>query len=176
MIAIAAMSLVPTGARAEDGAPPRWQIDVKAAYVVLGARAARSTGGIMPSITALHRWPVREAVDIGIGADVGLFGFGGDAHWLGVLGGPMAAGRVSPFRVPLTFELAARLDVGRLPVCNARGLCSRYLGFFPSVETGAAYQSTQNAAVVVTCGVRFIQTLAWSGVSVEPAVAGRLSW
>ncbi|WP_437675419.1 hypothetical protein [Sorangium sp. So ce131] len=171
-----AMSLVSAGARAEEGTPPRWQVDVKAAYVVLGARGSRATGGLLPSIAALHRWPVREAVDIGLGADVGLFGLGGDARWLGVLGGPTAAARVMPFRVPLSFELSARLDFGRIPVCNAWGLCLRYLGFFPAVEAGTAYLSSQHAAVVATCGVRFIKTLAWSGASVEPTVAGRIFW
>ncbi|WP_437753728.1 hypothetical protein [Sorangium sp. So ce1389] len=173
---IIALSLVSAGARAEEGAPPRWQVDVKAAYVVLGAHAARATGGIMPSVTGMHRWPLRDAVDIGIGADVGLFGLGGGARWLGLLGGPTASARVMPFRVPLSFELTARLDVGRIPVCNAWGLCLRYLGFFPAAELGAAYLSTQHVAVVATCGVRFIRTLAWSGVSVEPAAAGRISW
>ncbi|WP_437801145.1 hypothetical protein [Sorangium sp. So ce693] len=173
---LAAISLVSTVARAEDGTPPRWQIDVKAAYVVLGARAARATGGIMPSVTGLHRWPVREAVDVGIGAGVGLFGLGGDARWLGVLGGPATAARIVPFRIPLSFELATRLDFGRIPVCNTWGLCSRYHGFFPAVEAGASYRSTEHMAVAATCGVRFVQKLAWSGVSVEPAVAGRFSW
>ncbi|MGK3985773.1 hypothetical protein WME99_22185 [Sorangium sp. So ce136] len=86
-----------TDARAEEGAPPRWQVDVKAAYVVLGAHAARATGGIMPSVTGMRRWPVRDAVDVGIGADVGLFGLGGGARWLGVLGGPTASAQVMLF-------------------------------------------------------------------------------
>ncbi|AGP40213.1 hypothetical protein SCE1572_40345 [Sorangium cellulosum So0157-2] len=171
-----ALSLAPTGARAEESASPRWEIGVKAAYVVLGGRATRATGGIMPSITGLRRWPIREAVDIGIGADVGLFGLGGDARWLGVLGGPAAAIRAMPFRAPLSLELTTRLDFGRIPVCNAWGLCLRYLGLFPAVEAGAAYLSTQHVAIVATCGVRFINTLAWSGVSVEPAAAGRIFW
>ncbi|WP_437926508.1 hypothetical protein WMF37_47135 [Sorangium sp. So ce291] len=171
-----AISLVSAGARAEEGAPPQWQVDVKAAYVVLGARAARATGGIMPSVTGLRRWPVREAVDIGVGADVGLFSLGGGTHWLGVLGGPAAAARVLPFRVPLSFELTARVDFGRVPVCNTWGLCLRYVGFFPAAELGVAYQSTPHVAVVATCGVRAIRTFAWSGVSVEPAAAGRIFW
>ncbi|WP_437777171.1 hypothetical protein [Sorangium sp. So ce1097] len=173
---LVALSLTSTGARAEDGAPPRWQIDVKAAYVVLGASGARATGGIMPSVTGMRRWPLGDAVDIGLGADVGLFGLGGDARWLGFLGGPAASTRVTPFRVPVSLDLTARLDFGRIPVCNAWGLCLRYLGFFPAVEGGAAYLSTQHVAIVATCGVRFIRTLAWSGVSVEPAAAGRISW
>ncbi|WP_437764699.1 hypothetical protein WMF27_33940 [Sorangium sp. So ce281] len=173
---LVALSLLPAVARAEEGAPPRWEIDVKATYVVLGSRATRATGGIMPSVTGLRRWPVRNAVDIGIGADVGLFGLGGDARWLGLLTGPTAAVRGRPFRAPVSFELAARLDFGRIPVCNAWGLCLRYLGFFPAMEAGAAYLSTQHVAIVATCGVRFIRTLAWSGVSVEPAAAGRIFW
>ncbi|WP_434042791.1 MULTISPECIES: hypothetical protein [Sorangium] len=173
---IIALSLVSTGARAEEGTPPPWQVDVKAAYVVLGASATRATGGIMPSVTGMRRWPLRDAVDIGLGADAGLFGLGGDARWLGILGGPAASARVMPFRAPVSLELTAWLDFGRIPVCNAWGLCLRYLGFFPAAELGAAYLSTQHVAVVATCGVRFIRTLAWSGVSVEPAAAGRIFW
>lgn len=175
-VAVIALSLMPAGARADEGEAPRWHVDVKAAYVVLGAHAARATGGIMPSVAALHVWPVREAVNIGVGADIGLFGLGGKARWLGVLGGPTAAARIMPFRMPWTFELSARLDFGRIPVCNTRGLCLRYLGFFPAVETGAAYQPAEHVALVASCGLRIIRTLAWSGASVEPAAAGRIVW
>jgi hypothetical protein len=168
--------LVSTSARAEERAAAAWQLDVKAAYVVLGAHAARATGGIMPSLTGWRIWSVGEAVDIGVGADAGLFGLGGVAHWIGVLGGPATTARVMAFSMPLTFELSARLDFGRIPICNAGGLCLRYLGFFPAAEAGVAYRSTQNIEAVATCGVRVIQTLAWSGVSVEPAVAGRIFW
>jgi hypothetical protein len=70
-------SLVSTSARAEERAAAAWQLDVKAAYVVLGAHAARATGGIMPSLTGWRIGSVGEAVDIGVGADAGLFGLEG---------------------------------------------------------------------------------------------------
>lgn len=168
--------LVPTSAEAEERRAPGWQLDVKTAYVVLGAHAARATGGIMPSLTGARTWPLDETVDISLGVDVGLFGLGGPARWLGALGGPTASARVMPFRVPLTFELWARGDLGRIPVCNARGLCFRYVGFFPAAEAGVAYRWDPHLAAAANCGVRFIQTLAWSGVSVEPAVTARVSW
>jgi hypothetical protein len=175
-IVVVVILLVPTSARAEERAPAAWQLDVKASYVVLGARAARATGGIMPSLTGFHLWSLREAVDIGIGADVGLLGLGGIAHWIGVLGGPTATARVMPFSEPFTFDLTLRLDFGRIPVCNEWGLCLRYVGFFPAAEAGVAYRPTQHLETAATCGVRVIQTLAWSGVSVEPAAAGRIFW
>ncbi|KYF64639.1 hypothetical protein BE11_21555 [Sorangium cellulosum] len=62
----------------------------------------------------------------------------------------------------------------RWPGSALAGPCAG--GFFPAAELGAAYLSTQHVAVVATCGVRFIRTLAWSGVSVEPAAAGRIFW
>lgn len=175
-IAVVVIPLVSTGAQAEERAPAAWQLDVKAAYVVLGAEAVRATGGLMPSVTAFHLWSLRETVDIGIGADVGLFGLGGVARWIGVLGGPMATARVMPFRIPLTFELSARLDFGRIPVCKAWGLCLRYVGFLPAAEAGVAYESTPHVAAVAACGVRFLQTIAWTGVSVEPSVSARIFW
>jgi hypothetical protein len=168
--------VVSTSAGAEERAPAAWEVDAKVSYVVLGAHAARATGGIMPSLTGLHLWPLGEAVVIGIGADVGLFGLGGVARWIGVLGGPTATGRFMPFSMPLSFELSVRLDFGRIPVCNAWGLCLRSLGFFPAIEAGVAYRFTQHVAAAATCGVRIIQTLAWSGASVEPAAAGRVFW
>jgi hypothetical protein len=173
---VVGLLLVPANARAEERAAAALQLDVKASYVVLGAGAARATGSIMPSLTGWHTWPVHEAIDLGLGADLGVFGLGGGAHWIGVLGGPAAAAGITPFNMPLTFELSARLDFGRIPVCNAWGLCFRYLGFFPAAEVGMNYRSTQHLAAAATCGVRIIQTLAWSGVTVEPAVAGRIFW
>jgi hypothetical protein len=173
---VVVIPFVSMSARAEQHAAAAWQLDVKAAYVVLGAHAARATGGIMPSVTGLHLWSLRETVDIGIGADVGLFGLGGGAHWIGVLGGPTATARIMPFRIPLTLELSAQLDFGRIPVCNAWGLCLRHLGFFPAAEAGVAYESTPHVAAVAACSVRFIQTIAWTGVSVEPSVSARIFW
>lgn len=175
-VATSAILLFSMVSRAEERAPSAWQIDAKATYVVLGAHAARATGGIMPSLTGLHLWSLSEATDLGIGADIGLFGLGGVAHWIGVLGGPMATARVMPLRAPLTLELSVRFDFGRIPVCNRWGLCLRYLGFFPDVDAGVAYKLTPRFGAAVTCGVRVIQTVAWSGVSVEPAAAGRIFW
>lgn len=96
-VAVVATSLVSSGVQAEERAPPRWQLDVKAAYVVLGDRSA----------------------------------------W---------------------------------------GWCLRYLGFFPALEAGAAYRPTQHVALVASCGIRIVQAPTWSGASVEPAAAGRISW
>lgn len=155
--------------------PGEWQVDAKASYIVLGALATRATGGLMPSLTAWYIWPVR-AVNIGLGADFGVFGLGGGAHWMGVLGGPTVGVRAHPRSVPLSFELSARLDFGRIPVCNNWGLCLRYVGFFPAGEAGVAYSPTTKVAAVAACGVRFIQTIAWTGVSVEPAASARIFW
>lgn len=130
----------------------------------------------MPSLTGWRFWPIREAIDIGVGADIGAFGLGGSGRWIGVLGGPASIARFRPLRAPLSFELAARLDFGRIPVCNDWGLCARYLGFFPAVEAAAAYAWPQHLAIAVHCGVRAVKTLAWSGAAVEPALAGRLFW
>lgn len=50
---------------------------------------------------------------------------------------------------------------------------SRRISHGPS---GDGLSATKYVAAVAACGVRFIQTLAWSGVSVEPAVSARIFW
>jgi len=156
-LAIVVIPLLSTSAHADERAAAAWQVDAKAAYVVLGAHAARGTGGMMPSLTGLHLWSLRDTADIGLGADIRLFGLGGSTHWLGVLGGPVATARIMPFSVTLTFELSMRLDFGRIPVCTPWGLCSRYLGFFPAAEGGVAYRFTPHLSAAATCSVRIIQ-------------------
>ncbi|MDI3284645.1 hypothetical protein [Polyangium sp. 15x6] len=156
--------------------PHPWQFDVKASYVVLGDHAQRSTGGLMPSLSARRTFALRENVSLGLGANLGAFGLFRDAAWMGILGGPLLSASLQPSRAPLSFELAAHLDFGRVPVCNAWGLCSRYLGFFPAIHLGIAYTLAKHLALVAACGVRVLRTLAWTGASVEPAVSGRFSF
>ena len=156
--------------------PDPWQFDVKASYIVLGDHAARSTGGLMPSLTARRAFPLRENLSLGLGAHLGAFGLFRDAAWIGVLGGPLLSASVKPSRAPLSFELAAHLDAGRVPLCNPWGLCARYLGFFPALHLGLAYTLAKHLALVAACGARFLRTLAWTGFSVEPAISGRVSF
>ncbi|MDI1484080.1 hypothetical protein [Polyangium sp. y55x31] len=156
--------------------PDSWQFDVKASYVVLGDHARRSTGGLMPSLTARRTFALRENVSLGLGAHLGAFGLFRDAAWMGILGGPLLGAGYRPSRAPLSFELAAHLDFGRVPICNAWALCSRYLGLFPALHLGIAYTLAKHLALVAACSVRFLRTLAWTGISMEPAVAGRFSF
>lgn len=139
--------------------PGEWQVETKASYIVLGARAARATGGLMPSLTARHTWPLGKA-SLALGGDIGLFGLGGDASWMGILGGPIIGIGARPFSVSISLELSAHLDFGRIPVCNLWGLCLRFLGAFPLVQAGMSYAATEYIAAVAACGVRIIQTLA----------------
>lgn len=101
--------LASTSARAAERAAAEWQFDAKASYVVLGAHAARATGGIMPSLTGWRTWFHGEAVEISIGADVGVFGLGGMSRWLGVLGGPAASVRGLPFSMPSSGKISSKL-------------------------------------------------------------------
>ncbi|MDC3979698.1 hypothetical protein [Polyangium jinanense] len=50
------------------------------------------------------------------------------------------------------------------------------LGDHAKRSTGGLMPSLKHLALVAACGVRFLRTLAWTGVSVEPAVAGRFSF
>ena len=130
----------------------------------------------MPQLIGVRTWSVHEAVDLGLGMGLGIFGLSGGAHWIGVLGGPSASVRSHPLRMPLSFELSVHLDFGRIPVCGRWGMCLRYIGFLPAAEVSVAYAPSTRAAIVASCGTRFIQTYAWTGFSVEPALAARVFW
>jgi hypothetical protein len=171
----AALHSTPASAAPASAAPGEWQIDAKASYVVMGAHAARATGGMMPSLAARRMWLLNN-VSLGLGGELGVFGLLGDASWMGVLWGPVVSVGARPFGAPLSLEASVHLDFGRVPTCTTWGLCSRYLGLFPVAEVGLAHSPTKATAVVASCGVRFIRTLGWSGVSVEPAISGRYFW
>jgi len=153
----------------------QWQFDVKTSYLVIGDHAKRATGGLMPSILGRRVWPV-EKVSVGIGGHLGTFGLWGDAYWMGILGGPVVSVGIRPLGSRLFLDLAAQLDFGRIPVCNAWGLCLRYIGFFPLTQVSAAYSPTNHLGLVAGIGLRWIQTLGWSGVSAEPSLSGRFFW
>lgn len=169
---VAAMMAVCSTARAEP-ASRAWDAEARAAYVVLGG--ARQTGGLMPSLAARRSWQVGEKVSVSVGGRFGIFGLGGGARWIGVLGGPMAA---MAWRAAPAWSLSVGVDgdVGRVPVCNRLGLCLRFIGLFPAAEAAVGYAAWNHVDVTATLAVRAVNTLAWSGPTFEPALGGRFYW
>lgn len=162
--------LMPSIANAD---PRAWDVETRASYVVIGG--GRETGGLMPSLSARHLWAPSEKVDLTLGARLGLFGLGGGSRWIGVLGGPTASAGWHPSPA-WTLGAGVDFDVGRIPVCNAWGLCMRYVGLFPAAEIGGAYAVAAHAEITAALTVRVISTWAVTAPTFEPAAGGRVFW
>lgn len=167
-------ALVPRSAGAAERTPDRrWEIDVRAAYVVLGD--AVLTGGLMPVVAARHAWALGRA-DVFVGAELGAFGLGDGTHLVGVLGGPTVGGSLRPWGGAVATGLEVAAGIGRIPVCNNWGLCVRHVGLFPAATITGAWYAGKLAAVGAFLTVRYVNTLAWEGASWEPGARGIVFW
>lgn len=152
----------------------RWEAGATAAVVVLGP-AERQTGGVMPGLSVRHVWSAGDHAELGLGAQVGAFGFGDETRWIGVLGGLHGSAAWRPIRgLSLSGEFDA--DVGRIPICNPWGLCLRFIGLFPSFNGGVTWHHGDRFALRATAGVRVVEALAWSGIAGQGGVSGVVSW
>lgn len=183
LVLFAALSL-PAAARADADAPSsgdaspaiaRWSADLTPGWTWIGH--GRQTGGLTPSLAIWRTWHPREALDLAIGGDVSAFGFGAGGRWFAALTGPAARAAWRPIK-PLAIGLGARLDVGRIPVCNtwAPAYCMRFWGFFPAGELEASYDVQAHASAVFGAKLRGINTWLWGGVSAELHAGARFSW
>ncbi len=168
--------------RAEEPSARPWAIETRAAYTLLGG-AGRPTGGVAPTLAARRVvwWSAGGGWGLAAGARISAFGFGADAHWLGVLTGPTIATETRPIllpaelgRVVLGLELGS--DFGRVPTCNAWGACARFWGWFPTIAVMARYAASERVDAGLLFQARVVTTWAWSGIGWEPAVAGRILW
>lgn len=172
-----ALLLIAQPAIAQETVPRPWSAGLSAAYVILGPEGRR-TGGLMPALAVRRIWALSDAVQLGVGVRVGAFGFADETRWLGWLGGLAVEAEIRPARSApaLSIPIAVRLEGGRVPVCNSWGLCLRFVGLYPALETGLSYRLGGTAAVSTVIAARYVRTLAWEGVSVEPALGAQLSW
>jgi hypothetical protein len=172
---IASLTLLSATACAEEReAVGRWEVDLRGARVVLGD--ARTTGGFMPQVAGRRAFAIAPWADVSVGAEVGVFGLGDEARWIGILGGPTVGASVRPASGPVALGLTVGGDFGRLPVCNAWGLCVRYVGFFPAFSAGATYYASKAFAAGASLSARPVITLAWQGASWEPSAHVRAFW
>lgn len=173
---IIALAPVAHGAELTPSEPlaNRWEAEVRGARVVLGDE--HQTGGFMPQVAARRVWAVASWADVGLGAEFGVFGFGDETHWIGVLGGPTVSGSVRPWSSSVAIGLEVGGDFGRIPVCNDWGLCLRYVGFFPSFSAKATWYASKAFAIGAALSGRPVMTLAWQGASWEPSVHVRAFW
>lgn len=187
LLAALCLALAPVAARADgdadapssstDSTPStaRWSADVAPGWTWIGH--GRQTGGLTPSIALWRSWHPRDAADLAVGGDVSAFGFGAGSHWFAVLTGPAARASWRPLK-PLAVGLAAHLDVGRIPVCNAwqPAACVRFWGFYPAFGADVSYDVGAHASAVGGVDVRVIRTWLWSGPSANLHAGARFSW
>lgn len=145
-------------------------IEARAAWTILGTK--NPTGGFTPSASALYMFPVGEGVHLGLGADVGVFGFGGASRWIGVLAGPTARLGLKAGNAPLAFSLTLAADFGRVPVCTPwkDPICPRFVGLFPSAALAVMYVNDGGLAVGGSFTARIINTAIGVTASFEPAI------
>ncbi len=154
-----------------DEAKGEWEIEGHFAYAVYGSN--HPTGGIMPTLEGRHLWKINDTLSWHLGAGIGAFGLSDNAHWIGVIGGPTIGARAQ-WKNGLGLGLSFAADFGRIPICNAWDLCLRYVGFYPALVPSITYATESHVSFGFACPVRYVNTLGWEGVAVEPAAIGRL--
>ncbi len=164
----AAIVLAPTPALA--GGADQFILEARTAWTILGTR--NPTGGFTPGAGAFYLFGVGEGAALGLGADIGVFGFGGAARWIGVLGGPTARFSLKAGNAPLAFSIGVAADFGRIPVCTPwdRRICPRFVGLFPSATLAAAYVSESGLMVGASFSARLVNTLIGTMGSYEPGL------
>ncbi len=156
---------------AEDGAGD-WSAAARTSYAWLGPRE-RPTGGLMITGSLMRSIGLGRNSEVAVGAEGAAFGFDSGGRWTAILGGLVAVVRTE---VPLTrawlVGVGVHLDGGRLPVCNAWGLCLQYAGLFPAASAGVRYEASERVAFDLGGGARWVRTLAWSGAAGEGNFSG----
>jgi hypothetical protein len=105
----------------------RFEIGASASLLVMGTD--RPTGGFMPSVSIGHRWPINDTWSVALGGQGGVFGIGGDSHWIGFIAGPYTNIGVKPWSTNITLGLTATAGFGRIPTCNAWDYVCNMLDF-----------------------------------------------
>lgn len=160
-------------ARASGSDANQLTMEASAGWTILGPSLKHATGGITPRITGDYALGLSDMVHVGFGADIAVFGLGGGARWVGVLGGPVVRFNVAPLTAPLRLDFAVAFDFGRIPECTSweHPICPRFVGFFPAGKVAAFYQTDSGVAIGAFFAARIIHTaVGWSG-SYEPGLA-----
>ncbi|WP_437948619.1 hypothetical protein WME98_49890 [Sorangium sp. So ce296] len=171
--ALAAVLLLVGSAAAQERRNERpWSVELGATHVALGDR--HPTGGWTPTIAARRWWPASERGRVSVGLAVAAFDFS-SFRWLGVLAGPELG---ADYRISESWRVGGglALDAGRIPVCNDWHLCLRYWGLFPRAQAGLTYEPAPGASMSFGLGARYVNTLAWEGISWEPTASARFGW
>lgn len=163
---VASLLLAATARAEQEGTRSLpWAIAARTAWAVMGP-AARQTGGLMVSAEGTRAWVLSERWSLLAGAELALWGMDGGGRWTAIQGGPLGAARAR-IAGPFSAGLAVHLDCGRLATCNAWGLCFNSSGFFPAAAGSLRYSPSDRVAFEITGGVRWVNTLPWSGAGAD---------
>ena len=159
-ISLVLLLLLPIPAHAEALSP--WSLSAGSAWARLGP-AAHPTGGLMIAAAVIRAWPLSERARIEAGGELAMVGPDGGTRWIGLLGGPVASLRGSPWAAPLEVGVSLHGLFGRLPVITAWGLPINYSGAYPGASAALRYQPSPRAALELSGGALAINTLAYIG-------------
>jgi hypothetical protein len=157
--------------RSASATPPQQiAIEARAGWTILGT--TNPTGGFTPQIAATYLWAPSDTVRLGLGVDLGAFGFGGAARWIGVLGGPTARIAVKPWSKPLSLSLTLSAGFGRAPVCTPwpDPICPRFVGSFPAATLSGMWTAQSGLTIGASFATRLANTLIGTSVGFEPAL------
>jgi hypothetical protein len=168
VLAALALSLTTSAAWAET--KPLVILEVHTGWTVIGTK--NTTGGFTPSIAATYLWSPSEQVRLGLGVDLGVFGFGGNTRWIGVLGGPTARVELTPWDAPLALTFGLSAGIGRVPVCTPweSPICPRFVGLFPAASIAGMYLTDSGVAAGLAFSARLVNTLIGTTSSYEPSL------
>ncbi|WP_434042217.1 MULTISPECIES: hypothetical protein [Sorangium] len=172
-IGAAAAALLVGPAAAQEATKERaWSAELGVTHVVLGD--LHPTGGWTPTASARRWWPASERARVSAGVSLAMFDFS-SLHWLGMLAGP-EAGLDYRLSESWSADLALAVDFGRVPICNNWDLCVRFWGFFPRARVGLTYEASPGVSTSLGLGVRYVNSMAWEGLSWEPVASARFGW
>ena len=174
VVIVAALLFAPAPASAatEDARP--WSASVALGNVWLGPEA-RPTGGLSITASARRVWPLGGWVALTAGASAQAFGFAGGTHWMGFWVSPIVGADAATPLDGLRVGVEVTPAWGRAPVFNNWGLPLRYWGLYPGATLRATYAPGPVGATAYGT-VRYVDTLAWTGVGAELGASGTFSW
>lgn len=132
-IVVACIIAVPNAAHADETHDRAWSLSAEVGYTILGP-SRHQTGGTSPGASLTYRHAITTTWSMLGGARFQMIGIESGARWIGILGG-VGAGVELHASHSFATNASAHIDAGRLPVCNTWGLCLRFNGLYPALET-----------------------------------------
>jgi hypothetical protein len=174
----AALSLLGSTTTAAGETAAKVDAEVNAGWLIIG-NGGNLSGGFGPRLAASYGFALSERSHLGVGAEVGVFGFGRASRELWVLGGPTVRLSGRPWEAPVALALTMALDFGGGPICNRwkeNPLCPRFIGAYPSATIAGLYQAESGVSFGATMGAQVFNSSAGFIIGFTPSVVGVISF